>query len=143
MRLTTVSEGQADCWIQTELGVLPELSDNANLTRLIKSGQLDIDGDPVLAQQLVSLIKDLDIDWAGELETKVGALPAQWLTQLWHKSRQNFTESSAAAERWISGVLIDEKQLLTGRNEFEQFKRQLQQLRANVERLERQTKEGY
>ena len=44
-----------DCCISTELGVLPELQDTANLTRLIKADQLDIDGDPMLAQQLVGL----------------------------------------------------------------------------------------
>ena len=45
IRLSTHTEGDADCWIQTELGVLPELTDNANLMRLIKAGQLDIEGD--------------------------------------------------------------------------------------------------
>jgi ubiquinone biosynthesis protein UbiJ len=37
--------------------------------------------------------------------------------------------------------LIDEKKILPARIEFEQHKQQLQQLRAKIERLERQLRE--
>src|SRR5690554_3875939 len=40
-----------DCHIMTRLAVLPELRDTANITRLIKADALDIEGDPMLAQQ--------------------------------------------------------------------------------------------
>ena len=141
LRLTTVSEGETDCWLQTELGVLPELSDSSNLTRLIKAGKLDIEGDPMLAQQLVALIKELDIDWEAELEAKIGAVPAHWLSQIWRKSRQQVADSLQQSQRWATGVLIDEKKILPARIEFEQHKQQLQQLRAKIERLERQLRE--
>lgn len=141
VRLTTVSEGKSDCWVQTELGVLPELSDSANLTRLIKAGQLDIEGDPMLAQQLVTLVKALEIDWEAELEKKLGALPAVWITKTWKKSRAHFRDTRAGGQRWAKGVLVDEKRLVPDRIEFEQFKQQLQQLRAHIERIERQLRE--
>lgn len=141
IRLSTSAEGDADCWIQTELGVLPELTDNANLTRLIKAGQLDIEGDPMLAQQLVMLVKGLDIDWESELEAKLGVLPAQWLSNLWRSGQRHMKEASKSHRRWINGVVIEEKRLLPARIEFEQFKQQLQQLRATIERLERQVKQ--
>lgn len=140
LRLTTVSDDESDCWVQTELGVLPELGDSANLTRLIKSGQLDIEGDPMLAQRLVMLVKELEIDWEAELEAKLGVLPTVWLAKAFKQSRARAKTSSAATERWVSGVLIDEKRLLPARAEFEQFKQKLQQLRADVERLERRLK---
>lgn len=136
IRLSTVATVTADCWLQTEFGVLPELSDSANLTRLIKAGKLDIEGDPMLAQQLVVLVKDLEIDWEAELEAKLGALPAQWISRLWRQSRQQFLQSSAAQQRWLKGVLVEEKRLLPERLEFEQFKQDLQRLRADIERLE-------
>ena len=141
LRLSTSIEGDADCWLQTELGVLPELSDNANLTRLIKAGQLDIEGDPMLAQQLVMLIKGLDIDWEAELEAKLGVIPAQWLSRMWRASRQRIKQAAESHERWLTGVLIEEKRVLPARIEFDQFKQQLQQLRATIERLERQVKQ--
>lgn len=141
LRLSTSIEGDADCWLQTELGVLPELSDNANLTRLIKAGQLDIEGDPMLAQQLVMLIKGLDIDWEAELEAKLGVIPAQWLSRMWRASRQRITQAAESHERWLTGVLIEEKRVLPARIEFDQFKQQLQHLRATIERLERQVKQ--
>lgn len=141
LRLSTSNEGEADCWLQTELGVLPELSDSANLTRLIKAGQLDIEGDPMLAQQLVMLIKGLDIDWEAELEAKLGVIPAQWLSKAWRTSRQQFKQANASRERWLTGVLIEEKQVLPSRIAFDEFKQDVQHLRAAIERLERQVKQ--
>ncbi|RUO73691.1 ubiquinone biosynthesis accessory factor UbiJ [Idiomarina seosinensis] len=142
IRLSTVADETADCWIQTELGVLPELKDTANLTRLIKANKLDIEGDPVLAQQLVSLIRDLDIDWETELAAKIGDTPAYWLSNLWQQSRDRAKQSFDSQQRWLAGAVIEEKKLLPARIEFEQFKQQLQQLRAHVERLERQLQNG-
>lgn len=140
LRLSTVSDVEADCWVATEMGVLPELKDTANLTRLIKAGQLDIEGDPTLAQQLVSVVKELDVDWESELERYVGASFAHWLSQLWQRSRAHWVRQKEQSGRWLTGVVIEEKQLLPARIEYEQFKRQVQQLRADIERLERQLK---
>ncbi|MGM0480309.1 MAG: ubiquinone biosynthesis accessory factor UbiJ [Pseudomonadota bacterium] len=142
LQLSTVSEGAADCWVKTELGVLPELKDTANLTRLIKADQLDIEGDPVLAQNLVNLLRDLDIDWEAELASKLGDAPAHWLSQLWQQSREKFKQSRDAQQRWFSGVVIEEKRLLPARAEFDLHKQQLQQLRADIERLERRLAKG-
>lgn len=142
VRLSTLADDSVDCWIQTELGVLPELKDTANLTRLIKADKLDIEGDPVYAQQLVALFKELDVDWQAELAAKVGDAPAYWLTQLWQRSRKRFAEFRASQQRWVTGVVIEEKQLLPARLEFEQFSAEVQQLRAQIERLERRMQRG-
>lgn len=137
LRLSTATEDEADCWVQTELGVLPELRDTANLTRLIKADKLDIEGDPMLAQQFVGLFRELDVDWQAELANNIGDAPAYWLTQLWQRSRQRFQQFADSQQRWLSGVVIEEKQLLPARIEFEQFKSEVQQIRAQVEKLDR------
>ncbi|WP_404400467.1 SCP2 sterol-binding domain-containing protein [Idiomarina seosinensis] len=142
LQLSTLNEESADCWIKTELGVLPELKDTANLTRLIKADQLDIEGDPVLAQNLVNLLRHLDIDWEAELARKIGDAPAHWLSQLWRRSRENFKASHDSRQRWLTGVITEEKKLLPARAEFELHKQQLQQLRADLEKLERRLAKG-
>ena len=141
VQLSTSDESDVDCRIATEMGVLPELQDTANLTRLIKADLLDIDGDPMLAQQVVSLFKSLNVDWEAELAKTIGDVPAHWLGKLWRRSREQVKTQWQQQQRWVHGVLTEEKQLLPVRAEFDQFKTDLQQLRAQIERLERQCRE--
>jgi|5_EtaG_2_1085323.scaffolds.fasta_scaffold00030_34 ubiquinone biosynthesis protein UbiJ len=141
VQLSTSDESDVDCRIATEMGVLPELQDTANLTRLIKADLLDIDGDPMQAQQVVSLFKSLNVDWEAELAKTIGDVPAHWLGKLWRRSREQVKTQWQQQQRWVHGVLTEEKKLLPVRAEFDQFKTDLQQLRAQIERLERQCRE--
>lgn len=109
VQLSTSDEGEVDCRIATEMGVLPELQDTANLTRLIKADLLDIDGDPMLAQQVVSLFKSLDVDWEAELAKTIGDVPAHWLGKLWRRSREQVKTQWQQQQRWVHGVLTEEK----------------------------------
>lgn len=141
VQLSTSDDSEVDCRIATEMGVLPELQDTANLTRLIKADLLDIEGDPMLAQQVVSLFKSLNVDWEAELAKNIGDAPAYWLGKLWRRSRERVKSQWQQHQRWVQGILTEEKQVLPVRAEFDQFKTDLQQLRAQIERLERQCRE--
>jgi len=44
-------EGQADCFIHVNFAALIKLQDNHQLTSLIKSGQLEVDGDIKIVQK--------------------------------------------------------------------------------------------
>jgi ubiquinone biosynthesis protein UbiJ len=95
----------------------------------------------MLAQQVVSLFKSLNVDWEAELAKTVGDAPAYWLGKLWRRSREQVKTHWQQQQRWVHGVLTEEKKLLPVRAEFDQFKTDLQQLRAQIERLERQCRE--
>ena len=58
------------------------------------------------------------------------------------KSRSHVEKRLEESKRWFKGVVIDEKQLLPTREEFNEFKDNMQQLRAKVERLQRQFGKG-
>ena len=47
-------EGKADCYINVSFSALNQLQDNHQLTHLIKSGQLEVEGDIQLVQQFAS-----------------------------------------------------------------------------------------
>jgi len=72
-------EGQADCHIRVSFSALNKLQDNRQLTHLIKSGQLEVDGDIQLVQQFAKLLTDMDIDWEEHLSHKVGDVIAHKL----------------------------------------------------------------
>lgn len=74
--LSWVDADSVDCHIITRLAVLPELQDSANITRLIKADALDIEGDPMLAQQFSQLFVALDIDWEEQMSQRIGDVSA-------------------------------------------------------------------
>src|SRR5690606_26044993 len=123
-----------DCHIITRLAVLPELRDTANITRLIKADALDIEGDPMLAQQFAQLFVALDIDWQEQLATRIGDVPAHFLSQAFLRSRSWLQQALADQKAWVRDVLIEEKQLLISQAEFTGFRNDIQQLRARLDK---------
>lgn len=127
-----------DCHIMAEFAVLPELRDSANITRLIKADKLDIEGDPMLAQQLSKLFTELDIDWPEQLSQRIGDIPAQLLVSAFRRGRARFASWQADSEQWVKDALVEEKQLLPAREQFQQFQTEVQALRARIDKLDRQ-----
>lgn len=126
-----------DCHIMTRLAVLPELRDTANITRLIKADALDIDGDPMLAQQFAQLFIALDIDWQEQLAKRIGDVPAHFLSQAFMRSRNWLEQTVADQQAWVRDVLVEEKEILVSQAEFTGFSSEVQQLRARLDKLER------
>ena len=63
-------EGIPDCFIRVSFSALSKLQDNHQLTTLIKTGQLEVEGDIQLVQQFAKLLTDMDIDWEEHLSKK-------------------------------------------------------------------------
>lgn len=126
-----------DCHVMTRLAVLPELRDTTNITRLIKADALDIDGDPMLAQQFAQLLIALDIDWQEQLATRIGDVPAHFLSQAFVRSRRWLEQALSDQQAWLRDVLVEEKEILVSRAEFTGFSSEVQQLRARLDKLER------
>lgn len=136
--LASADTDAVDCAIRTRIAVLPELRDSANITRLIKADALDIDGDPMLAQQLSQLIRELDIDWEAQLAARIGDVAAHWVSQLWQRSEVWLKQQVEDQQDWLKGALLEEYKVLAGKPEFDVLRDDVQQLRAAIDRLERQ-----
>lgn len=141
--LSWVDTDKVDCHIMTRLAVLPELRDTANITRLIKADALDIEGDPMLAQQFSKLFAELDIDWQEQLAQRLGDVPAHFISQAFTRSKQWLQQALADQQAWVRDVLVEEKQMLVSTTEFDQFKQQIQQVRAQVDRIERDVRANF
>ncbi|MDN7129583.1 SCP2 sterol-binding domain-containing protein [Pseudidiomarina sp. 1APR75-15] len=136
-----IDDQQVDCHIITELAVLPELRDSANITRLIKADKLDIEGDPMLAQQLSKLFSELDIDWAEQLSRRIGDVPAQVLVNAYGRGRKRMQRFQQDSGQWVKDALTEEKRVIPARERFIQFQQDVQALRARLDKLERHLKE--
>lgn len=141
--LSWVDTDTVDCHIMTRLAVLPELRDTANITRLIKADALDIEGDPMLAQQFSKLFVELDIDWQEQLAQRLGDVPAHFISQAFLRGKQWLQQALADQQAWVRDVLNEEKRVLVSTSEFEEFKLHLQQLRAKLDRIERDVKTNF
>lgn len=136
--LSWIDSETVDCHIITEFAVLPELRDSANITRLIKADKLDIDGDPMLAQQLSKLFTELDIDWPEQLSQRIGDVPAQLIVTAFRRGRERFSGWQDDSQQWFKDALVEEKQVLPAREQFQQFQSDVQALRARIDKLDRQ-----
>lgn len=74
-------EGQPDCYLSLNLSVLPELRDQANITRLIKQDKLELEGDIQLAQKFSQLMTDCKPDIEEWLSRVTGDVVAHTLVQ--------------------------------------------------------------
>jgi ubiquinone biosynthesis protein UbiJ len=70
-------EGEADCTVITQLRVLPGLRDRQQLTALIRSGELEVQGDIQVVQNLVALMDLAEFDVAELLAPYTGDVAAE------------------------------------------------------------------
>jgi len=74
-------EGEPDCYLSLHLSVLPELREQANITRLIKQDKLVLEGDIQLAQKFSQLMTDCKPDIEEWLSRVTGDVVAHSLVQ--------------------------------------------------------------
>ncbi|OJS58169.1 ubiquinone biosynthesis accessory factor UbiJ, partial [Klebsiella pneumoniae] len=70
-------DGEADCTVITRLSVLPKLRNRQQLTALIRSGDLEVQGDLQVVQNMVSLCDLAEFDPAELLAPYTGDIVAE------------------------------------------------------------------
>ncbi len=74
-------EGEPDCYLSLHLSVLPELREQANITKLIKQDKLVLEGDIQLAQKFSQLMTDCKPDIEEWLSRVTGDVVAHTVVQ--------------------------------------------------------------
>ena len=75
-------EDEADCMVLTGLGTLPKLRDRQQLTALIRSGELEVQGDLQVVQNWVSLMDLAEFDPAELLAPYIGDIAAEGISKV-------------------------------------------------------------
>lgn len=70
-------EGEADCTVITQASVLPKLRDRQQLAALIRSGELEVQGDIQVVQNFVALADLAEFDPAELLAPYTGDIAAE------------------------------------------------------------------
>ncbi len=106
--------------------------DNADL----EPGELEINGDPIVAQRFANIASGLDIDWEGLAAEHMGEVPAA-IFQRGAVTAQTFVqEGRKVIKAQINTALTDEFEVVADAQEVDHFLEEVDDLRAAVDRLE-------
>jgi len=101
-------EGATDCFIRVNISALTKLQDNSQLTHLIKTEQLEVEGDIQLVQQFAALLTDMNIDWEEHLSQKIGDVAAHKFCYQLKQLHLGITQQFSKIEKQTSLFLTEE-----------------------------------
>jgi ubiquinone biosynthesis protein UbiJ len=108
------SEDKADCTVQTRVPVLLKLRDRQQLSPLMRSGELIVEGDIQVVQQLVGLLDLAEWDPAEWLAPYVGDIAAQGVSQIVGKGLGLLKSGLQSQQRYVAETLTEEWRMAPG-----------------------------
>ncbi|EGR2796309.1 SCP2 domain-containing protein [Vibrio navarrensis] len=129
-------EGQPDCYLSLNLSVLPQLREQANITRLIKQDQLVLEGDIQLAQKFVQLMTDAKPDVEEWLSRVTGDVVAHSAVQGARNAGEFLRAQAKKHQNHLGQVLTEEWRVAPGPLEVAHFCDQVDDLQSATAQLE-------
>ncbi|OCJ32538.1 SCP2 domain-containing protein [Serratia sp. 14-2641] len=108
------SEDSADCTVRTRVPVLLKLRDRQQLSPLMRSGELIVEGDIQVVQQLVGLLDLAEWDPAEWLAPYVGDIAAQGVSQIVGKGLGLLKSGLQSQQRYVAETLTEEWRMAPG-----------------------------
>lgn len=136
-----IALGNADCYIELSLNTIEALKDTSQITKLIQSNDLKLEGDLKVAQGFGDLLKNIEIDWEDQLSKYTGDVAAH---SIFEAGRSALVEVSRHTEKLITMLgegALEEKQLAAHRVMVDDFCEQVNGLRSATARLEARLKQ--
>ncbi|MBX9447424.1 ubiquinone biosynthesis protein UbiJ [Dickeya chrysanthemi] len=136
-RLDVMSQwaAQPDCLLQTHLSALMKLRDRQQLSALMRSGDLVLEGDIQVAQQFVTLLDLAEFDPAEWLSPWLGDVAAEGVSQVAGKVAGTLMRSVCRQQQALSETITEEWRLAPGKLEGLWFADEVDALAQSVEAL--------
>ena len=129
-------EGQPDCYLSLNLSVLPQLREQANITRLIKQDQLVLEGDIQLAQKFAQLMTDAKPDVEEWLSRVTGDVVAHSAVQGARNVGEFLRAQAKKHQNHLGQVLTEEWRVAPGPLEVAHFCDQVDDVQSATAQLE-------
>lgn len=129
-------EGQPDCYLALHLSVLPELREQANITKLIKEDKLVLEGDIQLAQKFSQLMTDCKPDIEEWLSRATGDVVAHTVVQSVKGFGQFMEEQAKKHQNHFGQVLTEEWRIAPPPLEVAYFCDQVDEVKSQASRVE-------
>ncbi|GAB2653637.1 ubiquinone biosynthesis accessory factor UbiJ [Vibrio panuliri] len=129
-------EGEPDCYLSLNLSVLPELREQANITKLIKQDKLTLEGDIQLAQKFAQLMTDCKPDIEEWLSRATGDVVAHSLVKGATQVGQFMKSQAIKRQNQLGQVITEEWKLTPAPLEVAYFCDQVDDVKSHASRLE-------
>ncbi|MBY7813665.1 ubiquinone biosynthesis accessory factor UbiJ [Vibrio fluvialis] len=129
-------EGEPDCYLSLNLSVLPELREQANITKLIKQDKLVLEGDIQLAQKFSQLMTDCKPDIEEWLSRVTGDVVAHTMVQGAKNVGALLSAQVSKHQNHLAQVLTEEWRVAPGPLEIAYFCDQVDDVKSQAARLE-------
>ncbi len=129
-------EGKPDCYLSLHLSVLPELRQQANITKLIKQDKLVLEGDIQLAQKFSQLMTDCKPDIEEWLSRVTGDVVAHTVVQGAKNVGSLLTSQFNKHQNHLAQVLTEEWRIAPAPLEIAYFCDQVDDVKSQAARLE-------
>ncbi|ELF6481878.1 ubiquinone biosynthesis accessory factor UbiJ [Vibrio fluvialis] len=129
-------EGEPDCYLSLNLSVLPELREQANITKLIKQDKLVLEGDIQLAQKFSQLMTDCKPDIEEWLSRVTGDVVAHTVVQGAKNVGALLSAQLSRHQNHLAQVLTEEWRVAPGPLEIAYFCDQVDDVKSQAARLE-------
>lgn len=127
----------ADCTIKTSLFTLIKLKDKQQLSQLINSGDIVIEGDMQVVQHWSSLLDMAIWDPAHYLSPYLGDVAAQGLSQVFRKGAGLVSRLVAQQKTYIKDTLLEEWKMAPNQLELAYFSDEIEQVSDSLDELEK------
>ncbi|WP_313080489.1 SCP2 domain-containing protein [Atlantibacter sp.] len=128
-------EGETDCSVITRLSVLPELRNRQQLTALIRRGDLEVEGDIQVVQNLVSLMDLAEFDPAELLAPYIGDIAAEGLGKIFRTGARIVKKGVARNQRYLAEAVTEEWRMAPGPLEVAWFAEETDALARSLDAL--------
>lgn len=129
-------EGEPDCYLSLNISVLPELRDQANITKLIKQDKLVLEGDIQLAQKFAQLMTDCKPDIEEWLSRVTGDVVAHTVVQGAANIGQLLKSQASKHQNHLAQVVTEEWKLAPAPLEIAYFCDQVDEVKSQAARVE-------
>jgi len=136
-QLDVLSDWQdsSDCTVITQLKTLPKLRDRQQLTSLIRSGELQVEGDLQVVQRFSALIDLAELDPAEYLAPWIGDIAAQGISQAAQRGLRLLRGEVARRQDYLGQALTEEWRVAPGALELAWFSEEVDAMERSLDAL--------
>lgn len=114
-------DDEADCRVLTGFSTLPKLRDRQQLTALIRSGELEVQGDIQVVQNWVALMDLAEFDPAELLAPYIGDIAAEGISKVIRGGSKLLKKGFSRNQQYLSEAITEEWKMAPGSLEVAWF----------------------
>jgi ubiquinone biosynthesis protein UbiJ len=137
-QLDVLSDWQdnSDCTVSLRVSTLPKLRDRQQLTSLIRSGELEVNGDLQVVQQFSALMDLAELDPAEYLAPWIGDIAAQGVSQAAQQALKFVQQQFIRRQDYLGQVLTEEWRVAPGALELAWFCEEVEAIERSLNAFE-------